>query len=146
MTAAFVGLSVTAGFAGAVQVAVMGRFGERIGTVPALAFATTVTALIALTALLVTRRSVAGFGDGLRAPTWMWIGGVMGALIVFTITLVAPRLGTLATIGLFIAAQLAMGVVIDRFGLFGLDRIGLRWERIVGVALLLLGAALTLRK
>jgi len=39
-----------------------------------------------------------------------------------------------------------MGVVIDRFGLFGLERIPFGWERILGVVLLTLGAALSLRR
>jgi transporter family-2 protein len=146
VTALAVVLTLVAGLAGAVQVAVMGRFGERIGTLPALAVAAIVAAAIALAALLVARRSLAGFGDAARQPPWMWLGGVAGALIVFTITLAAPRIGTFATIGVFIAAQLAMGVVIDRFGLYGLDRIPLAWTRIAGLALLAVGAGLTLHR
>ena len=139
-------LSVAAGIAGAVQVAVMVRFGDRIGVLQALSFSTAVTAAIALVALLFVRQSVSGYAAAVRSPPWMWIGGLMGALIVFTITLVAPKLGTFATIGIFIAAQLAFGIVIDRFGFFGLERVGLHWERIVGVVLLAAGAALALKK
>ena len=146
MTAALVALSVAAGVAGAIQVAVMGRFGDRIGTLEALAFSATVTAAISLAVLLAARRSVAGFAEGARAPAWLWLGGAMGALIVFSVTLVAPRLGTFATIGIFLAGQLAMGLVIDRYGLFGLEEIPLRWTRVLGVALLAVGAALALRK
>jgi transporter family-2 protein len=124
----------------------MGQFGERIGTVEALAVSTSLTAAVSLLVLLVARRSVAGFADAVRQPPWLLVGGLMGALIVFTMTLVAPRLGTFATIGLFIAAQLAMGAAIDRFGLFGLDRIGLTVSRVLGLALLAAGAALSLRK
>ena len=40
MTGAAVALAVLAGLAGSVQVAMMGRFGARIGTVEALTFAT----------------------------------------------------------------------------------------------------------
>ena len=35
---------------------------------------------------------------------------------------------------------------IDRFGLFGSERIALHWPRVVGLALLAAGAALSLRK
>jgi bacterial/archaeal transporter family-2 protein len=146
VTAVAVVLTLVAGVVGAVQVAVMGRFGTRIGTLPALAFAATVTVGIALVALVAARRSLAGFGDALRAPPWMWLGGVAGTMIVFTITFAAPRIGTFATIGIFIAAQLAMGVVVDRLGLFGLDRIPLEWTRVAGVALLAAGAALALHR
>ena len=39
-----------------------------------------------------------------------------------------------------------MGVVIDKFGLFGLEKIPFGWERVLGVVLLTLGAALSLRR
>ena len=47
----------------------------------------------------------------------------MGMVVVLTITVVTPPLGGDATIGLLIAGQLAMGVAIDRYGWFGLDRV-----------------------
>ena len=124
----------------------MSRFGERIGILEALAFSALGTALIAAVVLLVVRGSFDGYAAAARQPPWLWIGGVMGAIVVFTITFAGPRLGTAATIGLLIAGQLAMGAVIDRFGLFGLDRIALHWPRLVGIVLLGVGAALSLRK
>jgi uncharacterized membrane protein YdcZ (DUF606 family) len=45
-----------------------------------------------------------------------------------------------------IAGQLIMGAAIDRFGLFGSERISLHWPRVVGLALLAAGAVLSLRK
>jgi bacterial/archaeal transporter family-2 protein len=136
-------LCLVAGLGGSIQVAVMGRLGERIGTLEALAFATLLTAGICGVVLLVARWSLAGYADGLRSPVWLWTGALMSALIVFALTLAAPRIGAAATIGLMIAGQLVMGAAIDRFGLFGLDRIGLEWPRLLGLALLAVGAALS---
>jgi bacterial/archaeal transporter family-2 protein len=139
-------LSIAAGLAGSVQVAVMGRFGERVGILEALAFAAVGTALITAVALLLVRHSFDGYAAAARQPPWLWIGSLMGAIVVFAITFAGPRLGTAATIGLLIAGQLVMGVVIDQFGLFGLDRIVLHWPRLIGIVLLGAGAALSLRK
>jgi transporter family-2 protein len=141
-----VALSATAGLAGAVQVAVMGRFGERIGAFEAFAFSTFVTAAIAFASLLVVSRSAAGYAAALREPPWLWSAGLMGAFIVLTITVASPRIGTTATIGLLIAGQLSMGAVIDRFGLFGFEQIDLSWPRVMGIALLAVGAALSLHR
>jgi transporter family-2 protein len=146
VTAAYVLISLAAGVAGSIQVAVMGRFGDRIGTLQALAFSTVVTMAIALVVLLIARRSLGGFGDAVRSPPWMWLGGAMGVFIVFTITLVQPRLGTFATVAIFIVAQIAAGVAIDRFGWFGVERVGLEWTRVLGVVLLASGAVLALRR
>ena len=70
----------------------------------------------------------------------------MGVVVVLTITVVTPRLGAAATIGLLIAGQLAMGAAIDRYGWFGVERVPLTWTRALGVLLLAIGAALALYK
>jgi bacterial/archaeal transporter family-2 protein len=146
-TAAAASLALVAGLAGSIQVAVMGRFGERIGSFEALAANLIFSTIVATAVLLVLRQSLAGFGDALRSPWWYWIGGGgMGVVVVLTITVVTPRIGTAATIGLLIAGQLAMGVVIDTYGLFGVDKVALSWPRILGVLLLAAGALLALRR
>jgi bacterial/archaeal transporter family-2 protein len=146
-TAAAASLALVAGLAGSIQVAVMGRFGERIGTFEALAANLIFSAMIATAVLLVLRQSLAGFGDALRSPWWYWVGGGgMGVVVVLSITVVTPRIGAAATIGLLIAGQLAMGVVIDTYGLFGVDKVALSWPRILGVLLLAAGALLALKR
>ncbi|HUP32547.1 MAG TPA: DMT family transporter [Gaiellaceae bacterium] len=146
-TAAAVSLALVAGLAGSVQVAVMGRFGERIGAFEALAANLAFSTLIATVVLLTLRQSLAGFGEAFRSPWWYWVGGGgMGVVVVLTITVVTPRLGATGTIGLLIAGQLAMASAIDRYGWFGVDRVALTWPRLLGIALLAAGAALTLRR
>jgi transporter family-2 protein len=139
-------LALLAGLAGSVQAAVMGRFGERVGIVEALVWVTLLSAGIAFGALLVVRRGVGDLGDAWSAPKWLWLGAALGTFVVFTITVASPRIGTAATIGLLVAGQLAAGAVIDRYGLFGFERIGLSWPRALGLALLAAGAALTLKR
>ena len=139
-------LSLVAGLAGSVQVAVSGAFGRRIGVLEATAFGAIVAALIVSGLVLAARQGFGGVVAGLREPPWLWLGGLMGAIVVTTITYTAPRIGTFATIGLLIAGQLAMGVVIDALGLFGLERIPVSWERAVGLVLLAGGALLVLNR
>jgi bacterial/archaeal transporter family-2 protein len=139
-------LAIVAGLAGSVQVAVMARLGDRVGVFGALAWATFLTAVIAFLLLLVVRQSVAGFVDAAHQPLWLWSGAVMGVLIVLTITFAGSRIGVAATVGILIAGQLAMGTLIDRFGLFGVQRVAIAWPRVIGIVLLAAGAALTLRR
>jgi bacterial/archaeal transporter family-2 protein len=139
-------LAFTAGIAGAVQVAVMGRFGEHVGTLEALAFSLLLSTFVATVALIAARGSLSGFGDAFRAPKWLWIGAFVGAFIVLTITIAAPKIGVVAVTALLIAGQLGTAVAIDRWGVFGVERIALSWPRVAGIALLVAGAALTLRR
>ena len=144
MTSAAVALTVLAGLAGSVQVAVMGRFGGRVGVLEALTFSTGVQLVLSLAILVVARTGFGGIGDAFRTPAWMWLGGVMGLTVVGTITFAQPRIGATATIGILIAGQLVMGALIDRFGLFGVDRIDISLPRAVGIVLLGIGAGLSL--
>jgi bacterial/archaeal transporter family-2 protein len=139
-----VALAVLAGLAGSVQVAVMGRFGDRVGVLEALAFATAIQLVLSLTILLLARSGFGGIGGAFRAPAWMWLGGVMGLTVVFAITFAQPRIGATATIGILIAGQLVMGALIDRFGLFGVDPIAISAPRAIGIVLLGIGASLSL--
>ncbi len=126
-------LAVSAGIAGSLQVALMSRLGERIGVLQALAFSTLLTAVLAAVALLLVRRTLAGYERALHQPWWMLTGGVMGLLIVFTVTYAGPRIGVAATVGILIAGQLVMGAAIDRWGLLGSERIALHWPRLLGI-------------
>jgi len=139
-----IALATIAGLAGSVQVAVMGRFGDRIGVFEALSCATAVQLAFSLVLLLAARGGIGGLQHAVRTPAWMWIGGLMGLLVVTAITFAQPRIGATATIGILIAGQLVMGAAIDRFGLFGVDRIGISGPRAAGIVLLGIGAALSL--
>jgi transporter family-2 protein len=139
-------ISLVAGVAGSVQVAVSGAFGRRIGVLEATAFGSLGAAIIVCSLVLVARQGFGGVLAGVREPPWLWLNAVMGATVVLSITFAAPRIGTFATIGLLIAGQLAMGVLIDAFGLFGLERIPLNAARLTGLLLLAGGALLVLKR
>ena len=139
-------LSLVAGVAGSIQVAVSGAFGDRIGVLEATAFGSLGAALIICSLVFVARQGFGGVVAGLHEPPWLWLNAVMGAVVVLSITFAAPRIGTFATIGLLIAGQLAMGVLIDAFGLFGLERIPLNAARLLGLLLLAGGSVLVLKR
>ena len=145
-TAVAASLAFAAGLGGAVQIAVQGRLGDRVGALEAMATASLIGALIALAILLAARRSLSGIGDAFGAPKWMLLGGAMSALIILAITIAGPRIGIVATTSVLIAAQFTLATVIDRYGWFGVERIAVSWPRVIGLALLAVGAALTLRR
>jgi bacterial/archaeal transporter family-2 protein len=139
-------LAFTAGLGGAVQIAVQGRLGERVGAIEAMATASLIGAFLALVVLLVARRSLTGIGDAVGSPKWMLLGGAMSALIILAITVAGPRIGIVATTSVLIAAQFGLATVIDRLGWFGVERIAVGWSRVLGLAFLCIGAVLTLRR
>ena len=135
-----------AGVAAALQVAINGRLGARIGTLEAATFQSLIAVSLFLVTTLAVRGGLGGVFSGFRAPVWMWLGGAMGFVIVSAITYAPSRISNLAVAGVLIAAQLLMAALIDAFGLFGFERLGLPWERLAGIALLAAGATLVLKR
>jgi putative inner membrane exporter YdcZ len=98
-TALAVVMSLSAGFAGSVQAAVLGRLGDRVGTVEAVGFSTLVAGATGIAVLLVARRSLHGVETSFHQPLWLWLGGILSAFIVLSITFAAPKIGVAAAIG-----------------------------------------------
>lgn len=139
-------LAVVAGVAGSVQVAVMSKLGDRVGIFGAVAWAAALTAVLAFAVLLVAKQSLSPFVEAARQPVWLWSGAAMAVIIVLGITLAGSRIGVVATISVLIAGQFAAGAVIDHYGLLGAERVPVNWVRVAGIALLAVGAALTLKR
>lgn len=130
----------------AFQPSVNARLADRVGGVLP---AATVSFAVGTVALLAVVLAV-GRGAGLRAagtaPWWELSGGLIGAAYVASTILVFPRIGTAAGMAAVIAAQLSAGLLLDRAGAFGFRQIDLDWRRLLGVVLLLAGAALIYRR
>jgi uncharacterized membrane protein YdcZ (DUF606 family) len=146
VNALVVAFAVLAGIAGSVQVAVMAKLGDRVGVFGALAWATTLAALLAVALMLLARQGFDEFTGAARQPVWLWSGALMSVLIVLAITVAGSRIGVIATISVLLAGQFAAGAAIDRWGLLGADRIGVGWWRVFGILLLGIGAGLTLKR
>ena len=80
-----------------------------------------------------------------EARSWMFLGGAYGAFFVSAAAFAAPRLGLASMLTIMIATQLVAALVIDRFGLVGLPKAPISGVRLIGVALVLVGAVLVRR-
>ena len=78
-------------------------------------------------------------------PWWGWLGGVMGVCFVLGNILLFPRLGALETVVLPILGQVVMGLLVDRFGLFGAPAMPVSWMRVLGATVVFAGIVVVLR-
>lgn len=74
------------------------------------------------------------------APWYAWIGGVYGAFLVLLSAWATPKLGAGTTLVVIVASQVALGVVLDHFGLLGLERHPISLLRVAGVVVVCGGA------
>ncbi|GAB3080910.1 DMT family transporter [Corynebacterium aquatimens] len=79
------------------------------------------------------------------APWWVWLGGVLGACFVMGNIMLFPVLGAVETVVLPILGQVAMGLLIDRFGLFHSPLMDVSVLRLIGAAVVFVGIVVTLR-
>ena len=140
---AWLALGLLAGAALPVQGAVNARLRADLDepiTVGAWSF---VVAALAMVAVLALDRSRPQLGRLDRVPWWGWLGGLSGATYVTSVFLLIPEIGVAPTIGLTVAGQQVASVFVDRHGLLRLPRRPITRTRLLGVATLLAGVALT---
>jgi transporter family-2 protein len=77
-----------------------------------------------------------------QLPWWIVFGGVAGMVFVVGGVMVAPALGFALFFVCIIAGQLLGSTVIDQFGAFGLPVKPAGGVKLIGLALVLAGAAL----
>ena len=92
--------------------------------------------------ILLVLRGGENIKDWSTLPWYMFIAGVFGVILYQTINVTLPRLGSTMMVALIIVGQLLMGVVIDHFGLLGVTTRPLDLSRVIGIAVLVLGAYL----
>ncbi len=132
------------GIAIAIQPSINGRLAQKVGALESSLISFAVgTLFLAAVVLFAGKGSLKGVANG---SLWEFTGGILGAFFV-TMTIIAiPRIGTTAAMAAVICAQLTTSVILDHFGLFGFRTIPLDSKRAVGVALLMAGAGLILKK
>ena len=75
-------------------------------------------------------------------PWWAPLGGLLGAFAVIAGLLFVDKVGAGALAGLTITANILMSLVIDNFGMFGVQQHSLGAGRIFGALLMIAGVAL----
>lgn len=67
------------------------------------------------------------------------LGGVIGAFITITVIQSMGALGPARAAMLIVIAQLAVAYLIELFGLFGVQRQPFQWQKVLGMAISILG-------
>lgn len=72
-------------------------------------------------------------------PWWKLIGGMLGAIVVFTTVLLAPKLGITAMLFFIIVGQLITATTIDHFGLIGMPIREVNITKLIGLIIVAFG-------
>ena len=72
-------------------------------------------------------------------PWWKLIGGILGAVVVFTTVLLAPKLGITAMLFFIIVGQLITAATIDHFGFIGMPIREVNITKFIGLIIVVFG-------
>jgi transporter family-2 protein len=141
----FFGIAVLAGALIAIQSVLNSALGERTGNLGSVLILT----VISIVVLLALIGAFSGTADLRQLPGpsqwYLYAGGILGIAILAAPIFLIPRIGATAALTGLVMGQLLLAVLIDHFGLLGVQRIEIDLTRIFGIAMLALGAYLVVK-
>jgi bacterial/archaeal transporter family-2 protein len=107
--------------------------------------ASTISFIVGSIALLILSFFNQGtkFNKGwIEAPWWIWTGGLLGAFYVVATIILIPRIGAASTVAFILTGQILASVLIDHFGLLGVQIQPVNLYKLIGVSLIIIGVIL----
>jgi bacterial/archaeal transporter family-2 protein len=136
-------VATVAGAIIAAQAPTNGALGREIGGVRAALVNFTVGGIVLLVIVLVHEGGLSGMASD--PHRWHYLGGLAGAMFVTAAIVTIAPLGATLQSAAIITGQLSASVVIDRFGLLGLESRPIGLVHLVGIALLAAGVVVLAR-
>jgi transporter family-2 protein len=135
----YAALAVAAGVAVPFQGATNQGLMKSAGIGPALIVNTVVVLIGVIGLWLATGAKTAFFPAG--ASWTLYLGGVFGFIMIAAAVLVFPRLGAAYAIALMVCGQCLAAMIIDHYGLMGMEKSPVTLQRVIGVVLVAGGVA-----
>ncbi|MBW4652187.1 MAG: DMT family transporter [Kaiparowitsia implicata GSE-PSE-MK54-09C] len=98
--------------------------------------------LASLAICIVARYPIPATAALIQTSWWMWIGGCLGTLYVWSTIFATPKIGASLALALTIAGQMIAALFLDHYGVIGLTKYAASPTRIAGVVLVVLGVSL----
>lgn len=133
--------AVLSGCLSAVVGAILASLGQVIGSAIQ---ATTVLFAIATAVMIIfccVNGSVIRVGKAFttNAPWWVWMGGVLGAIIVYANAWLIPLIGVSVFMMALLIGQLLLSLLMERNGWLGAPKKHISWIQLSGILIMLAG-------
>ena len=122
----------------------MGLLDKRLGTLESV-FITYFGGGVLIGLVMLSQRG-GNLSTSAAAPWYAYTSGILGLVIVAALAFSTPRLGLVAGLTIFVAAQFAMVALVDHFGLMGASVRPLSASRLAGMAVVLAGIWMIIRE
>ena len=137
---------IFAGMLSATQIAVNGYLGKVVGSpIKASTISFTVgiifLAIICIVLHFKNGKSESFKNESAKNPWWMWIGGILGGLYILANVYLSRIVGTGMTVIILLIGSTTGGILVDHFGMFESPKKPINAQKILGVLIMILGAA-----
>ena len=143
ITIATVFIGILGGIAVGIQSPIAGSMSQRIGGT-ASSFVVHVSGAV-LSGMLLLLRGGEQIQNWRSLSWYMLASGAFGLILYLTLSQTLPRLGATTAIALIIIGQLVVGMLIDQFGLFGVDQRSIDIWKVLATTFLLAGGYLMIK-
>ena len=72
-------------------------------------------------------------------PKYMLLGGIIGAFITYTVVRSMGSLGPAKAALIIVISQIIVAYGIELFGLFGVEKVGFEWKKLLGAVVAVIG-------
>jgi len=136
----FATFAIAAGVATSIQATTNAGRSKSVGLGPALVVNTVVVLFGAVSLWLATGARTTFFPAG---TAWtLYLGGLFGFTIIAAGAFVFPKLGAAWAVALMLFGQSVAALVIDHYGLMGMERAAMTPQRLIGAGLVVAGVAI----
>ncbi|HOB28609.1 MAG: DMT family transporter [Dethiobacteria bacterium] len=132
-------IAAIAGMAMALQGSFNAILGKIIGTLETTLVVHLIGIAVVIIALFLFKLGTGNLALIKNAPWYTFLGGVLGVLIIFGVAVSIPRTGVANATTAIITGQLLTALIIDQYGLFGLDKVPFTFWKGLGLACLAAG-------
>lgn len=92
--------------------------------------------------ILTTKQTMPSTHSLQQLPSWVWMGGLLGALYVTLTIIAAPKIGAAQLVAFVVTGQMLASLILDHYGLVGFEVNTLNAWRILGAVFLIIGVIL----
>ena len=138
------GTAVFAGVLIGIQTTFISRSGAAIGDTRSGMLTTVLGAGFAILVLAASWRQAGGFEVGRETWIGLLIAGILGTIILSSMSFASQSLGITTTLATLLLGQMLITVFVDHRGLGGGASVPITWVRLFGILLLFAGVYLTL--
>jgi transporter family-2 protein len=140
----YLGIAALSGAAMAVQGTLNSVLTKMVGIWESILIVHVIGTVTAVIALMVMGMHFAGFTKLEQVPWYVYLGGVLNVVIIFTVVSSMPKIGVGNATTAIIVAQILTAILIDSIGILGLKKYQFHYLDLLGILLLAAGARILL--